>query len=103
MSDADEATRIALDPEHAVERVRLWKAMAFEADKEAKRLQASMSHRLAALRETQEEVRRIKLLAQTADNELGIWQREFGCIEARSQRYINNARAALAKCLEGWE
>lgn len=101
------------------ERAELYKHMAFEADKEVKRLQAKVTEldyqydmKSTELRYAIEETKKVRLLARQADDELAVFQ---GCMR-RAYEHINadarnnlpmfqidNARAALTKALEGWE
>lgn len=72
------------------DRAEMYKAMAFEADRRVKEVEAKL--------------RDLRRLAKAADNELSYWQRLQGPTTCPSEtRAINNARAALTKCLEGWE
>lgn len=113
LDDCDELPTERSEPANDAERAELYKRMAFEADKEVKRLQAICDASRTELLALHKELRDNAMLAQKADNELAHWQKYVACRDKDTmnwpldrghlERCVDNARAALTKALEGWE
>lgn len=105
LDDCDELPTERSEPANDAERAELYKRMAFEADKEVKRLQDSMQRRLDALRQTQRLLTEVRALARQADDELANLQRLIAAGEFYPShlKHLENARAALTAAKEGWE